>query len=197
MELKERELVLKEEELAEEPIVLLIIAEGGVLIFSYSFVKELSFEDEIFGSFLTAFNSFSDEFFSEVLDRAKFGPYSVLMERISNFTVCYLFKGQVYLAQQQLSQFIKQIQEDDSILQTLNKYYETSRIVEFKDIPLLKSLIIEIFIKSSLDSRIAKKGNRIDMEGVYTSDEIREKSVGLITIHNYKPRDQLKNEPIQ
>ena len=34
-------------------------------------------------------------------------------------------------------------------------------------------------------------------KGFITSDEIREKSLGLITIHNYKPSDQLNKEPIQ
>ncbi len=141
----------------EEPIVLLIISEGGVLIFSYPFVKNLRFEDEILGSFLTAFNSFSDELFSEGLDRAKFGAYSVLMESLSDFTVCYLFKGQIYLAQQKLSHFTEQIQKDASILQTLKKFHETSQVVEPTDIPPLELLITEIFINSPLDSKAVKK----------------------------------------
>ena len=48
----------------------------------------------------------------------------------------------------------------------------------------------ELIMKDSGDiSKIYK--------GFITSDEIREKSLGLITIYNYKPSDQLENKPIQ
>ena len=57
----------------EQAILLLIIAEGGSLLFSYTFSEEWKFDDELFGGFLTAFNSISDEIFSEGLDRVKFG----------------------------------------------------------------------------------------------------------------------------
>ncbi len=64
----------------EQSTLLLIIAEGGVLIFSYPFTDEWKQDDSLFSSFLSAFTSFSDEFFSEGLDWGKFNQNTVLME---------------------------------------------------------------------------------------------------------------------
>ena len=130
---------------SEKSVLLLIIAEGGVLIFSYPFTKEWKSDDTLFSSFLSAFNSFSDEFFSEDFDRAKFGQYTVLLEPIANFSVCYLFKGQTYLASQKLAKFSREIQNNISIYQTLEKFYNTNQVLELKDNPWLESLVTEIF----------------------------------------------------
>jgi tetratricopeptide (TPR) repeat protein len=129
----------------EQSILLLIIAEGGVLVFSYPFSEEWKFDDELFGGFLTAFNSISDEIFSEGLDRVKFGKQTVLMEKVVKFSICYLFKGQTYPAKQKFDEFIMRIQDNSSIIQTLEKYHKTSQIAELTDIPSIEPLIQEIF----------------------------------------------------
>lgn len=59
----------------------------------------------IIGGYLTAINQFGDEIFSEGLDRAKYGEYTVLMKSVDPFLVCYLFKGQSFLAKQKLAYF--------------------------------------------------------------------------------------------
>ena len=133
----------------EQAILLLIIAEGGSLLFSYTFSEEWKFDDELFGGFLTAFNSISDEIFSEGLDRVKFGKQTVLMENVANFSFCYLFKGQTYPAKQKLTKFIEKIQDLTPIFQTLEKFYQTSQVAELKDIPQLESLIMGIFTEKN------------------------------------------------
>ncbi|MHA2280665.1 MAG: hypothetical protein ACXAC5_07425, partial [Promethearchaeota archaeon] len=97
--------------------------------------------------FLNAFMSFSTEFFSEGLDRVKFGQYTVLMENLANFSICYLFKGQTYLAKQKLAYFTQRLQNNSSILDTINKFYETSQVIELNDFPFLEIFITEIFNK--------------------------------------------------
>ncbi|MFW9773961.1 MAG: tetratricopeptide repeat protein, partial [Candidatus Thorarchaeota archaeon] len=42
----------------EEPVFLLIVSEGGVPYFSYSFITDKEFEDHLLGGFFTAINSF-------------------------------------------------------------------------------------------------------------------------------------------
>ncbi|MHA1479169.1 MAG: tetratricopeptide repeat protein, partial [Promethearchaeota archaeon] len=76
----------------EESVVILIISKGGNPIFSQSFTEGWSFKDHLFGGFLSAVNSFSDEMFSQGLDRAIFGKYTIIMNAIPPFIVCYLFK---------------------------------------------------------------------------------------------------------
>jgi tetratricopeptide (TPR) repeat protein len=130
----------------EESTLLLIISEGGTLIFSCPFTDEWERDEELFSSFLSAFTSFSDEFFSEDLDRVKFGQYTVLMESVSPYSVCYLYKGQTYLAKQKLSKFTEMLQNITEIWQLIEQYYRSSQVLELKDSPPLRSLIEEIFI---------------------------------------------------
>jgi len=134
----------------EDPIVLLIISEGGRPVFSESFVEEWSFEDHLFGGFLTAVNSFSDEMFSEGLNRANFGEYTIIMNSLHPFLVCYLFKGQSYLAQQKVKKFIDNVKKDKNIWKTFNEFNQSSRVVQLKDVPFLGSLITEIFLEKSI-----------------------------------------------
>ncbi len=129
----------------EEPILLMLIAEGGVLLFSYPFSEEWKRNNELLGSFMSAFTSFSDEFFSEELDRVKFGQYTVLMKAILNFSICYVFKGQSYLAKKKLTHFTNRIQNNRSIAQTLNDFYNKSQVIEIKNFPFLEIFITEIF----------------------------------------------------
>ncbi|MHA2039140.1 MAG: tetratricopeptide repeat protein, partial [Promethearchaeota archaeon] len=82
----------------ESPLLLLIISEGGVLTFSYPFVNEWNRDNELFGSFISAFSSISDEYFSEGLDRVKFGHHMALLRSNKSSLICYLFKGQTYKA---------------------------------------------------------------------------------------------------
>ncbi|MHA1931651.1 MAG: tetratricopeptide repeat protein [Promethearchaeota archaeon] len=133
----------------EQPTLLLIIAEGGVLIFSLPFTKEWKRDDALFSSFLSAFSSFSNEFFTKGLDRAKFGDDSILMRSIGPFSICYLFKGQTYPATQNLTRFTEQIQNTTTIWQNLEKYYRASQVLELKDNSPLESLITEIFINKN------------------------------------------------
>jgi tetratricopeptide (TPR) repeat protein len=134
----------------EEPILLLVLSEGGIPIFSHVFSKEWSFEDDLFGGFLSAINSFSGELFSKGLDRAKFGEHTVLMKSVASFSICYLFKGQSYLAQKRINNFIKQFENTTEIWQTFNNFYKTHQTIELKKKPSLKLLITDIFIRKKL-----------------------------------------------
>jgi tetratricopeptide (TPR) repeat protein len=138
--------IKKTEVVKEQPILLLIIIEGGVLLLSYPFTDEWKSNDDQFGSFLTAFMSFSNEFFADGLERAKFGEYTVLMENFSKFSICYLYKGQTYPAKKKIEHFIERLQNSPSIMKTLDKFYETSQVIEVDNFPFLEGFITEIFI---------------------------------------------------
>lgn len=134
----------------EEPVLLIIVSEGGLPTFSQIFVKDHSFEDHLFGGFFTAINSFITEKFSEGLDRATFGEHTLLMNSVPPFFLCYVFKGQSYLAQQRISYFTEKIQKDEEIWQNLKKFYKLNREIQLKDIPSLEPLINQIFIDKSI-----------------------------------------------
>lgn len=140
--------MVKPPELVDEiPVLLLVIIGGGIPVFSYSFTKEAMFEDNsILSSFLSAFNSFSEELFSKGLDRAKFGEYTIVMDSINNYSMCYLFKGSSYLAIQKLAKFSEEMQKIPFIWQTLEKFNNSNQVLELRDIPSLESIINAIFI---------------------------------------------------
>ena len=134
----------------EDPVFLLIVSEGGIPIFSQSFEQDQSLEDHIFGGFVTAINSFITEKFSEGLDRAIFGEYTLLLNSVSPFFICYVFKGQSYSAQQKVRAFIDKIQSDKLVWQTFRKFYQLNKEIQLKDIPSLEPLIKEIFIDRTI-----------------------------------------------
>ncbi|MFX1365439.1 MAG: tetratricopeptide repeat protein [Promethearchaeota archaeon] len=134
----------------EKPVLLFIISEGGIPFFSQKFIKDQTFEDYLFGGFFTAVNTFIREQFSEGLDRAIFGEHTLLMNSVSPFLICYVYKGQSYSAQQRIRTFIDKIQNDELVWQTFKKFYQLNQEIQLKDIPSLESLIKEIFIDKNI-----------------------------------------------
>jgi len=133
----------------QQPVSLLILAEGGVLLFTYPFSDEWKQDDDLFGSFLSAFLTFSDEFFSQGLDRAKFGEETILLQSVGSFSICYLFRGQTYFAKQKLEKFIKTIQKDSVIWETLVKFEKLSQVAELKDLPTIEGLLSDVFLSET------------------------------------------------
>jgi tetratricopeptide (TPR) repeat protein len=130
----------------EEPLLLLVMAEGGIPAFSHTFSKDWDFSDELLSGFLTSFDSISKEVFSEGLDRAKFGHHTILINPIEKFLVCYLFKGQSYFAKQKLGYFIDHMASNSSIWQVFDKFLQSFHTVQLKENPMLKELIMESFL---------------------------------------------------
>jgi len=134
----------------EEPVFILIVSEGGRPIFSNLFVKDQSFEDHLFGGFFTAINSFISEKFSEGLDRVTFGEHTLIMNSITPFFICYVFKGQSYSAQHRIKSFINEIQSNEDVWDTFEKFYKLNKEIQLKDIPSLEPLINKIFIDKNI-----------------------------------------------
>jgi len=129
----------------EMPVLLLIIAEGGIPAFSKTFTEELYIEETLISGFLTAFNAFSGELFSKGLDRAKFGDYMLIMDSVGSFSICYLFKGQTYRAKQKLTKFTRSMENTVSIWGVFKNFHKTHQTIILSENPSLESLIKEIF----------------------------------------------------
>ncbi|MFX1324553.1 MAG: tetratricopeptide repeat protein [Promethearchaeota archaeon] len=134
----------------EEPILLLIMSEGGTPVFFQSFIEDQLFEEHLILGFLSAFNSFVDEIFSGELDRASFGEHTLLINSITPFFICYIFKGQSYSAHHRLNYFLEKIKNDKEIWQVFEKYYNTNQEIQLDDIPSLEPLIKELFFDRTI-----------------------------------------------
>ncbi|MFX1551570.1 MAG: tetratricopeptide repeat protein [Promethearchaeota archaeon] len=130
----------------EEPLLLLVLTEGGVPAFSHPFSKDWKFSDELFSGFLSSFDSISKEVFSEGLDRAKFGDYTILISSFGNFLICYLFKGQSYYAKQKLGYFADHLKATSSVEQIFTNFLKNFHTIQLKKYPILEELIKESFM---------------------------------------------------
>ena len=99
----------------EKPISVMILAKGGIVVFSKSFVSATGVDEDLTGGFFDAIQSCAEELFSQTLDRIKLKTYTVMIRQVEPFTICYVYKGQSYAAQQKILQFIKTAPQDLSI----------------------------------------------------------------------------------
>ncbi|QEE17598.1 tetratricopeptide repeat protein [Promethearchaeum syntrophicum] len=129
----------------ESPILLLVMANSGIPIYTKIFNKEWEISENLFSSFLLAFNSFSHEIFSEGLDRANFGTYTILMTGMPPFMTCYVFKGQSFLAHQKFSKFNESIHESDQIWKNLTSSNRTGQVIKDDASAGLGKLVKTIF----------------------------------------------------
>lgn len=128
----------------EEPIVLLIIDKSGISYFNYPFRKDWDFE-WLFSSFMSAFDTFSSEVFSESIDRIKIGDNLILINPIESFLICYVIKGQSYSGLQKLNRFSEEIKNNTEIWETLNRAVQTGEELELDNLPSLGAILSEIF----------------------------------------------------
>lgn len=128
----------------EEPIVLTIISKSGISYFNHSFRQDWDFES-IFSSFMSAFNIFSSEIFSESIDRIKIGENLILINPIDTFLVVYVIKGQSYPGLQKLHLFSKAIKENTKIWTRLKNSTQTGEVLTLSNPPSLGTVINEIF----------------------------------------------------
>ncbi len=135
----------------EDPVIILIITEGGTPIFSHSFIKEKTFETQIIGGFLTTIDYFIKETFSQGLDRAVFGNYTLLMKYIQPFYITYIFSGNSYYALQRINYFTENLKNKDIIWEKLIVNCEKGKTIRLNDIPLLETLISNTFIYKNVE----------------------------------------------
>jgi hypothetical protein len=88
--------------------------------------------------------TFSSEIFSKSIDRIRIGENTILINPVELFLARYVIKGQSYPALRKLTRFTEAIRKNTEIWQTLEKSAKTSKMLELKKPPLLKTVIDEI-----------------------------------------------------
>lgn len=132
------------EVIEEEPILLLIMDNAGNTFFNHKFAKNWDYED-LFSSFMSAFNTFSSEIFSKSIDRIKIDENLILINPIEPFLICYVIKGQSYSALKKLNSFAEAIRNKSEIWDSLQKSIKTSEMLDLSNPPSLGTAVNEIF----------------------------------------------------
>ena len=121
----------------EEPMLISILHQSGLTLFHKSLNPEWTFNGTLFGGFMTAFNTFSDEVFSESMDRAKFGAYTILMDPFDEFTIVYVIRGQTYHAKKKIILLRKRLMVPENLIILRNCLKKTCNVSE-QEIPIEK-----------------------------------------------------------
>ncbi|MHA1671778.1 MAG: tetratricopeptide repeat protein [Promethearchaeota archaeon] len=135
----------------EDPVIILVITEGGTPIFSHSFIKEKTFETKVISGFLTTIDYFIKETFSQGLDRAVFGDYTLLMKYLQPFYISYIFSGNSYYAHQRIKYFTASLKKQEIIWEKLLINSENGKSIHLNDFPLLESLINDTFVYKNVE----------------------------------------------
>ena len=144
--LQARQAIEPPELVEEEPILLLIMDKSGISYFNYSFIEGWDY-NWLFSSFMSAFDTFSSELFSESIDRIKIGENIILIKPIESFLVCYVIKGQSYLGLKKLNRFSKAIKDNTEIWETLNRAVKSGEELELDKPRSLGAVMNEIFVQ--------------------------------------------------
>jgi len=126
----------------EQSINITVFSNTGYMAFSYRFTADSTFDEKIIGNFI----SMSGQMGTESLDRLRFGNFTVLLNALGSFSICYVFMGQSYSAGQKLNNFTEAVKENKSIIEVLNKAIRTGQQIKLSDNPDLEELITNSFM---------------------------------------------------
>ncbi|MHA1983182.1 MAG: tetratricopeptide repeat protein [Candidatus Hodarchaeales archaeon] len=134
---------------AEEPVILMILSESGLSIFSKDFESVTDLNDQLIGGFLTAINAFGKEIFSgsEIIDRIMYKDFVVSLRALESLLFCYVFKGNSYYAIKKLERFASQTKDQERVWSSLIESIETGELIKENQKDILDNLISEIFLE--------------------------------------------------
>lgn len=130
----------------DQPVLLIIVSKKGNILLSNYFTPNIIIDETRLGEFLSSFNTFCDQIFSEMFDRVKFGEFTVLIKTVDSYFVCYLFQGQTYSARLKLIHFSEFVKKDSTTLKILEKATSINRIININENASFKELINNCFL---------------------------------------------------
>ncbi len=142
---KQKELEILEEQ-DEEPIILLLLSESGIPIYSKNFAMSQDFNDMLVAGFISAINNFIQEAFgvSGCIDRIKHEENSIIIKKIASLYFCYVYKGESYTASKRIENFITNI-KNSNIWQDLQKSEQITKILNQSKINKIEAIIYRTF----------------------------------------------------
>ncbi|MFQ5976777.1 MAG: tetratricopeptide repeat protein [Candidatus Heimdallarchaeota archaeon] len=131
---------------AEEPVMILIVAKGGLSMFSTMFVPEAQLNEQLIGGFLTAINSFGNEVFGgERIDRIMYQEHVLAMKPLESMMFVYVFKGQSYSALRKLDRFMEIVQASSLVWKGLTHTLQTGKTLNSSEEMELAGFTNKIF----------------------------------------------------
>ncbi|MFX0050008.1 MAG: hypothetical protein ACFFAJ_15675 [Candidatus Hodarchaeota archaeon] len=132
----------------EEPVMILIMEESGLTLFSCRFQAFDQINDQLIGGLLTAINAFGNEIFkgSGVIDHIVCQDYTLMMRLVDSFTFCYVFKGKSQVtAVNRLENFVFQVRNTFSIWKYLIECTKSKQKFKILRSTIMMNILSEVF----------------------------------------------------
>jgi hypothetical protein len=140
-----RNLAAVTEATPEEPVMLLIIGEGGMSLYNRTFTSNEYVKGPLVGSFLSAIESFSKEVFSSPIERVTLGNYRLILQTHNLLTFSYVYKGESYSAIKRLTKFIQQLEINKEFWSGLINKTDTGLTLNDEEEIILNNIVNNIF----------------------------------------------------
>ena len=142
---------------AEEPVLFLILLEGGLSAFSSKYKSEITLDEQLIAGFMSAVNTFGQQVFSTTgsVERIKHGEFTIISKKVGNtLTFCYAFKGPSYLAIKKLDKIVTDVANAE-IIKSMVQKIDNNELLEGEEEQKLQSLINDIILQTKEDNLIA------------------------------------------
>jgi tetratricopeptide (TPR) repeat protein len=143
--MKTRNIAAVTEATPEDPVMLLIIAEGGMTLFNHTFTSNEYVKGELIGSFLSAIELFSQEVFSSPIERATLGEYRLVIHNHETLSFSYVFRGESYSAIKRLKKFIQKLEIDKNLWIALKSKIDTGVLLNTEEQDNINAILDNVF----------------------------------------------------
>ena len=135
----------------EDPVLFLILLEGGLSAFSSKYKTDITLDEQLIAGFMSAVNTFGQQVFSTTgsVERIKHGEFTIISKKMgSNLTFCYAFKGPSYLPIKKLDRIVNELGSSD-IFKTMIQKIDENQLLEGEEEEKLQSAINNIILETS------------------------------------------------
>jgi tetratricopeptide (TPR) repeat protein len=136
----------------EDPIMFVIVTDGGLTLFTRVFDQEYSKKSGLVGQILTAFDMFSQEVFSTSTEHVIMGDLRLVMQMRGNLRFAYVFRGESYPAISNLLQLINTFQNNSDLWDKLTNTIHTGVTISTSDEAEINGALNEIIRTTSANN---------------------------------------------
>ena len=133
----------------EEPVLLIIVYEGGVTVFSQKFSQREMIDEMFVGGFLTAIDAFMHQTFATggSIERIKHQEYTLMLKGENPLLFCYVFKGQSFSAIQKLDTLIRDLRKSQTMWSALTN--NIGEQIDATEKEMIEDLASKIFLSET------------------------------------------------
>ena len=142
---RKREIIIEEKE--DKPVMLMLVAESGLPIYSKQFDPTKELQDMLISGFLSSINTFVQEVFHTpgMIRRIMHDEYTLSFNLIEPILFCYVYEGQSYTAMKKLNKLITEVYESE-VWPALEEVGKKGYKLRNGEIAQMEGMMGEIFI---------------------------------------------------